>query len=259
MEKQIIIPGEPMGKERPRTFMQHGMVLTYTPDKTRNYETLTRMIFKKKYGKELFPSREKPISVKITAIFQLPKKSKYEFPVKKPDADNIAKIVCDALKCVIAVLLGGLLFTLIAGDSSVSPQVINVGKYLAGIFCILGHSFPLYFHFKGGKGVVSAAALMLTEDWRVFLMILATFLILFLISKIISLGSIAGAVLYGPYTFIATFLFDRLVYGDNLPSIAYVVISTAAALIIGIFVTIKHKDNIGRLIRGEEKKIKAKK
>ena len=165
----------------------------------------------------------------------------------------IITIVCDALKCVAAVLIGGLLFTLIAGDSSVAPQVINVGKYLAGIFCILGHSFPLYFHFKGGKGVVSAAALMLTEDWRVFLMILATFLILFLISKIISLGSIAGAVLYGPYTFIATFLFDRLVYGDNLPSIAYVVI------LIGIFVTIKHKDNIGRLIRGEEKKIKAKK
>ncbi|MBR0336835.1 MAG: glycerol-3-phosphate acyltransferase, partial [Ruminococcus sp.] len=127
----------------------------------------------------------------------------------------IITIVCDALKCVAAVLIGGLLFTLIAGDSSVSPQVINVGKYLAGIFCILGHSFPLYFHFKGGKGVVSAAALMLTEDWRVFLMVLATFLILFLISKIISLGSIAGAVLYGPYTFIATFLFDRLVYGDN--------------------------------------------
>ena len=164
----------------------------------------------------------------------------------------IITIVCDALKCVAAVLIGGLLFTMIAGDSAVAPQVINVGKYLAGIFCILGHSFPLYFHFKGGKGVVSAAALMLTEDWRVFLMILATFLILFLISKIISLGSIAGAVLYGPYTFIATFLFDRLVYGDNLPSIA-------AALVIGIFVTIKHKDNIGRLIRGEEKKITAKK
>ena len=112
----------------------------------------------------------------------------------------IITIVCDALKCVAAVLIGGLLFTLIAGDSAVAPQVINVGKYLAGIFCILGHSFPLYFHFKGGKGVVSAAALMLTEDWRVFLMILATFLILFLISKIISLGSIAGAVLYAAGT-----------------------------------------------------------
>ncbi|MBQ1717405.1 MAG: glycerol-3-phosphate acyltransferase, partial [Ruminococcus sp.] len=82
----------------------------------------------------------------------------------------IITIVCDALKCVAAVLIGGLLFTLIAGDSAVSPQVINVGKYIAGIFCIIGHSYPLYFHFKGGKGVVSSAALMLTEDWRVFLM-----------------------------------------------------------------------------------------
>ena len=169
----------------------------------------------------------------------------------------IITIVCDALKCVAAVLIGGLLFTLIAGDSSVAPQVINVGKYLAGIFCILGHSFPLYFHFKGGKGVVSAAALMLTEDWRVFLMILGTFLILFLITKIISVGSIAGAVLYGPYTFLATFLFDyQLGSGFYL---SYVILSTAAALIIGIFVTIKHKENIGRILRGEEKKIKAKK
>ena len=166
----------------------------------------------------------------------------------------IITIVCDALKCVAAVLIGGLLFTMIAGDSAVAPQVINVGKYLAGIFCILGHSFPLYFHFKGGKGVVSAAALMLTEDWRVFLMILGTFLIVFLISRRISLGSIISALLYGPYTFLMTFFFDY-----NGMNLWYVVMSTAAALIIGIFVTIKHKDNIGRLIRGEEKKITAKK
>ncbi|MBR1483431.1 MAG: glycerol-3-phosphate 1-O-acyltransferase PlsY [Ruminococcus sp.] len=170
----------------------------------------------------------------------------------------IITIVCDALKCVIAVLLGGLFFTLIAGDGVYQPLVMNVGKYLAGIFCILGHSFPLYFHFKGGKGVVSAAALMLTEDWRVFLMVLATFLIIFLISRIISLGSIVSAILYGPYTFLATFFFDKLVYGE-LPSIGYVVLSTCAALIIGVFVTVKHKDNIKRLLRGEEKKIKAKK
>ncbi|MBQ6387681.1 MAG: glycerol-3-phosphate 1-O-acyltransferase PlsY [Ruminococcus sp.] len=170
----------------------------------------------------------------------------------------IITIVCDALKCVIAVLFGGMLFGLVAGNSEVQLQVINVGKYLAGIFCIIGHSFPLFFHFKGGKGVVSSAALMLTEDWRVFLMVLGTFLILFLLTKIISLGSIIGAVMYGPYTFVATFLLDRIIYGNQLPSVAYVVISTSAAVIIGAFVVIKHKGNIRRLIRGEEKKIKAK-
>ncbi len=173
----------------------------------------------------------------------------------------IITIVCDALKCVIAVIIGGLLFSMIpsSGDSAVHKEMIaNCGKYLAGIFCILGHSFPLYFHFKGGKGVVSAAALMLTEDWRVFLLVLGTFLVLFLLTKIISVGSIAGAVLYGPYTFIATFFFDRIPYGNEL-SIGYVVLSTCAALIIGVFVTVKHKENIQRLLRGEEKKITAKK
>lgn len=94
---------------------------------------------------------------------------------------------------------------------------------------------------------------MLTEDWRVFLMVLGTFLIIFLISKIISLGSIISALMYGPYTFIMTFFFDY-----NVMNLWYVIYSTTAALIIGIFVTIKHKDNIKRLLRGEEKKIKAK-
>lgn len=173
----------------------------------------------------------------------------------------ILTLICDALKCVIAVLIGGWIFSIVAGtvtdDAVMNLQLVNLGKYIAGIFCILGHSFPLYFHFKGGKGVVSAAALMLTEDWRVFLMILGTFLIIFIISRIISLASITCAILYGPYTFLATFVFDYL----HIPGfeLSYVLISTAAALIIGAFVTVKHKDNIKRLLRGEEKRIKAKK
>lgn len=173
----------------------------------------------------------------------------------------IITLVLDALKCVASVLIGGYIFSFIAagfGANDVfATEIVNCGKYLAGIFCILGHSFPLYFHFKGGKGVVSAAALMLTEDWRVFLMVLGTFLILFFIFRIISLGSIAGAVLYGPYTFLATFLFDFTLFGSGY-HLSYVILSTCAALIIGTFVTIKHKENIKRLIRGEEKKIKAK-
>lgn len=172
----------------------------------------------------------------------------------------IVTIVCDALKCVVAVLLGGFIFTFATPDSLnsvLTNEVINCGKYIAGIFCILGHSYPVYFHFKGGKGVVTAAALMLVEDWRVFLCIIATFLIIFLVSKIISAASITCAVLYAPYTFAMTFIFDYLNGGGY--SLSYVLLSTFAALVIGVFVIVKHKDNIKRLLRGEEKKITSKK
>ena len=140
-----------------------------------------------------------------------------------------------------------MIFSTIPADSQIlSNEFGNCGKYIAGIFAILGHSYPVYFHFKGGKGVVTAAALIASEDWRVFIAVIAAFLIVFACSKII---------LYGPFTFLATFLFDY----PNGYSLGYVILSTVAALIIGIFVIVKHKDNIKRLMRGEEKKITAKK
>lgn len=169
----------------------------------------------------------------------------------------VVTILCDALKCVIAVLIGALIFSFINEESQILlNEYVNCGKYVAGIFCILGHSYPLYFHFKGGKGVVTAAALIAVEDWRVFICVIVTFLAVFAVTKIISAASITAAVLYAPYTFGITFIFNYLNGGYSL---AYVLLSTAAALIIGIFVIVKHKANIGRLIRGEEKKITAKK
>ena len=168
----------------------------------------------------------------------------------------IFTIVCDALKCVVAVIIGWLIFSTIPTDTQIlSNEFGNCGKYIAGIFSILGHSYPVYFHFKGGKGVVTAAALIASEDWRVFIAIIAVFLLAFVCSKIISLSSITAAALYGPFTFLATYFFDY----PNGYSMGYVILSTVAALIIGVFVIVKHKDNIKRLMRGEEKKITAKK
>ena len=161
----------------------------------------------------------------------------------------ILTIVCDLLKSVLAVFIGGWLFSIAAGSSENIDAVIRIGKYICGFFCILGHSFPIYFHFRGGKGIVTAAGMMLIADWRVFLLILGTFLIVFIISSIIS------ACMFPVYTFFLAFFFDL---PNGYPWL-YLWLCTAAAFGICMFVVIKHSSNIKRLIRGEEKKIKAKK
>lgn len=174
----------------------------------------------------------------------------------------IFTIVFDFIKAIIAVIIGGILFSLIASNSEIqSIEFSSYGKYLAGFSCIAGHMFPIYFGFKGGKGVVTTAALMAVVDWRVFIAVIVLFLIIFLISKIISLGSLICAVFYPIATFLCTFFIDYIPSQGtkNVHSIIYVVISTLFALLIGMCVIIKHKDNIKRLINGTEKKITAKK
>ncbi|MEE1283120.1 MAG: glycerol-3-phosphate 1-O-acyltransferase PlsY [Acutalibacteraceae bacterium] len=171
-------------------------------------------------------------------------------------------IVFDFLKAIIAVLIGGFLFsTIVSGNSVQGEEFVAYGKYLAGLCCIAGHMFPVYFGFKGGKGVVTTAALMAVADWRIFIVMLGIFGIVFVCSKIISLSSLSCAFSYPIATFLFLYFVDyRISLGtENAHSMFYVIISTLFTLFIGLCVIIKHKSNIQRLLNGTEKKITAKK
>ena len=138
-------------------------------------------------------------------------------------------ILCDVLKAVIAVLLGSWLF---AWDPL-------LGKYFAALFCLLGHMFPCMFHFKGGKGILSGGTIALMIDWRVALVVWGGFLILVIVARYVSLGSLwAGA----SFPFISWYCY---------PEVRIVVL----AFLLGGLVVWQHRGNAQRLIHGKERKL----
>lgn len=113
--------------------------------------------------------------------------------------------------------------------------------YLSSFMCVLGHIFPCFFNFRGGKGILTAWSSTLLIDLRVFVILISVFLILFLLSKIISLGSVCAAISYPVAVF-----FMR--YENNI--IPFVISVITCSIVI-----FRHKDNIKRLLSGTEKKI----
>lgn len=170
----------------------------------------------------------------------------------------IATLVCDALKGTLAVVLAACIDAYLTSSAdkatlSHAEQMLLFGnlKYIAGVFAVIGHDFPIYFGFRGGKGVATALGVVLALCWQVGLISCAAALIIMAVSRYVSLGSIAAA---GIYPFILfTYL---LASGENIEnSIAHIITAIVlACLLIG-----KHHSNIGKLMNGTENKLFAKK
>ena len=115
----------------------------------------------------------------------------------------------------------------------------SVPKLIGGLFCILGHIFPVTFRFKGGKGILSGVTLLFMLDWRVGLICLSVFVILVAATRYISLGSIIGSGL-------APFVFLVFNWGHWW---ALVLLTLTAGLLVW-----SHRSNIRRLLNGTENK-----
>jgi len=148
-------------------------------------------------------------------------------------------VIFDALKGIAAVL-----FAKFAPAIFNVEDPLNTAMYLSALFVVIGHVFPLYFGFRGGKGVMTSIAVIFVLDWEIGLILLVTCLALMLITKYVSFGSCVGAV-----------LFPVLVFMFHESNKVFVSVS----VIIGLLALVKHRTNIRRLIQGTESRLSFKK
>lgn len=159
---------------------------------------------------------------------------------------TLVVILTDVLKAVVAILVA----VWFAG--SYDPRIMPDGpltqehqiwfmltfKYVAGLFCLLGHMFPCMFGFKGGKGILSGGTVAIMIDWRIAAIVWGGFLIAVVLTRYVSLGSCIAGFLFP----IATWI----VYGEP--------VLVVFATIIGGGLVFMHRANIKRLLNGTESK-----
>lgn len=151
----------------------------------------------------------------------------------------ILTLICDVLKGVIAILIA----MLIAKIAKIENTLLI--KYVAGLAVALGHTFPIFFEFRGGKGVATSLGVLLMLNWKIGLIALIFALTLMAITRMVSVGSISAAILY---PILVLFMQEGKSFGVILLSFAI------AGLVI-----FNHRSNIKRLKEGKENKLSFKK
>ncbi len=144
---------------------------------------------------------------------------------------SLLVILIDAAKAAASCLLGGWLL----GKYGLRTE----GLLLGGLAATLGHDFPAFLGFRGGKGIVCGFAAALVTDWRVGLILLAVFALVYFLTHYVSLASVLCALGF----FVSFWLF--------YPGRPFVLILSGCLSALAIFL---HRENIGRLVRGQERK-----
>lgn len=155
----------------------------------------------------------------------------------------VITLILDVLKGVLAVLVA-----YIAGNIVKEGVDKALLIQIAGLLVIVGHTFPIFFGFKGGKGIATALGVLLITNWNIGLICLVFALVLMALTKMVSLGSISAAILF-PVLIIFMPHTAYLVDGN------YIIYS----ILIAVLVVFNHRANVKRLLNGTENKLDFKK
>ncbi len=140
-------------------------------------------------------------------------------------------VLGDLLKGIVSCLIGRLVVGHVEG-------IGELGLMTAGLAAVIGHNWPLYFGFRGGKGVLASFSVVLMMDWKIGLILLGIFLVVVAVTRYISLGSITSAVLFPLVSLVPAF-------GLSLTFTVY-------AAVLAVLVVYRHRSNISRILKGTE-------
>ena len=156
-------------------------------------------------------------------------------------------LVCDVLKGVVAIVISIILGNII---KDVNKELL---LQVAGVAVVLGHTFPVFFQFKGGKGVATSLGILLMSNWQIGLICLVFAIVLMALTRMVSLGSCAAAVLFPVLTLFINDHYTVLTEGKQ--GNVYLIYS----IILAVIVLYNHRSNIKRILNGTENKLSFKK
>ena len=152
-------------------------------------------------------------------------------------------LICDVLKGIVAILIA----MFIGWAFKIENQSLLV--QIAGIAVVLGHTFPIFFGFKGGKGVATSLGILIMSNWQIGLICLVFGVLLIALTRMVSLGSCAAAVLFPVLTL---FITDNYIVSQGSGYFIY-------SIILAVIVLFNHRSNIKRIMAGKENRISFKK